>query len=97
MAKVKLDTRLEMEVFRRLQTIRSQQKISISDVIANALNAQEREQNVAETVGERLDFLERNLLALVELMEVFDRKIDRHFIESGASEKERLGALYRLL
>jgi hypothetical protein len=97
MGKMKLCARLEMEIIRRLQSASSRKKMSVSDVIAVALDAWEREQDVAEKVGERLEFLEKNLLALVELNEKSDDKIDRHFSEALAEEKEMLKSLYILI
>jgi len=65
-------------------------------VISLALDELEGEREVAQTITDRIEFLEKNLVALVELMEIFDKKMDRLIIESGASEKERLKALYLL-
>ena len=91
-----LPNRLEIEVMARLKRISCTRKISVNDVISLALDGLEGEREVAQTITDRIDFLEKNLAALVELMEVFDKKVDRLFIESGVSEKERLKALYLL-
>lgn len=93
MAKMKMCARLEIEIIKRLQLAGSRKKISVSDVIAGALDAWEREQDIAEQVGARLECLEKNLLALVDLMEVFDAKIDRHF----GNETERMKTMYLLM
>jgi len=97
MAKVRLDSRLAIEVIRRLQSVSSRKKISVSDVVADALDAWEREQNVAEKVGERLEYLEKNLLALVELNGKFEEKLERHFSQAEADLKLKLRSLYILL
>jgi hypothetical protein len=95
--KINLPMRVEPGLIPRLNRVSAKTNSSVSSTISAALDALEKERSEAVTVGEKLEFLEKNLLALVELMEIFDRKIDRHFVESGACEKERLGAMYRLL
>ncbi len=43
MAKMKLNQRLELEIFERLMQLQASQKISMDDLIANSLDALERE------------------------------------------------------
>ena len=96
MPKKPLPERVEFDVITRLKRVSNTRKISLSDVISLALDGLEGEREVAQTITDRIEFLEKNLAALVEVMDVFDKKMDRLFIESGASEKERLKALYLL-
>jgi hypothetical protein len=91
-----LPARLDMELIARLNRVSNTRKISVNDVISLALDGLEGEREVAQTITDRIEFLEKNLAALVELMEIFDKKMEHLFIESGASEKERLKALYLL-
>ena len=97
MGKKMLPTRLEIDVIARLKRTANIRKISVNDTISLALDGLEGEREVAQTITDRIEFLEENLAALVELMEDFYKRMDRHFSEAGAGEKERLGALYRLL
>ncbi len=108
MTKKHLPIRLDPALINRLKRLSMAVNAPIDDTIAIALDALERnrnitkvasdgEENVALTVGERLEFLEKNLGALVDLIALSNDNIDRRFNEAGALEKERLGALYRLL
>ena len=96
MPKKPLPERVEIDVITRLKRVSNARKISLSEVISLALDGLEGEREVAQTITDRIEFLEKNLAALVELMEIFDKKMEHLFIESGASEKERLKALYLL-
>ena len=60
MAKIKLDERLEPEVIASLKMIAATQKLSMSGVIANALDAQEREQK-AEILADQIENLEQSV------------------------------------
>ena len=97
MPKKPLPERVEVDVIERLKRVSNTRNLSMSEVISLALDGLEGEREVAQTITDRIEFLEENLAALVDQMIVFDKKIDRHFSEAGAGEKERLGALYRLL
>jgi hypothetical protein len=88
-----LPIRIEPALIARLDAVSKAIKNPVNDVISLALDALEREQNVAQTVTERLEYLENNLASLVELMTVFNEKID----QAGVSEKEHIKQLYRLL
>jgi hypothetical protein len=93
MKKIMLPTRLEFDVITRLNRAAHSRKIPINDVISLALDGLEAEREVAQTITDRIDFLENNLGALVELMEVFGDKLDRHF----SNETERLKTMYLLI
>ena len=88
-----LPNRLDLDVVARLKRISSIRKISVNDVISLALEGLEGEREVAQTITDRIEFLEKNLAALVDLMEVFDAKIDRHF----GNETERMKTMYLLI
>jgi len=45
-------------------------------------------QNMAEKIDERLECLERNLLALVEQVELLDKKWTRRFLQALEDEKK---------
>ena len=95
--KAMLPARLDPDQIARLNAVSKANSLSIDDTIALALDALEREQCVAETVTERLELLEKNLAALVDLIAEYSGKIDRQFGEAGINEKERLKSLFRLL
>jgi len=108
LVKKHLPIRLEPTLINRLKRLSKSVNAPIDHTISIALDALERNLNIAEiasdaeanvplTVGERLEFLENNLAALVDLMAASNDNIYRRFNEAGALEKERLGALYRLL
>ena len=97
MGKKMLPTRLEIDVITRLNRTANSRKISVNDAISLALDGLEGEREVAQTITDRIEFLEKNLGSLIELLKNFDKKMDLHFTKAGASEQERLGALYRLL
>ena len=104
MPKKPLPARLEPDLITRLNRVSTTRKISVNDVISLALDGLEGEREVAQTITDRIEFMEKNLAALAELVEVFTQNMGRHFnevgqcfSEAGAVEKERLGALYRLL
>ena len=104
MPKKPLPARLEMDLITRLNRVANTRKISVNDVISLALDGLEGEREVAQTITDRIEFIEKNLAALADLIEVFNKnmgqlfsEVGRCFNEAGALEKERLGALYRLL
>lgn len=97
MARKPLSTRLEIDVISRLNRVSNTRKISINDVISLALDGLEGERVVAQAITDRIEILEQNLAALVDLVELSNNNLDRLFNEAGALEKERMGALYRLL
>ena len=88
MAKVRLDSRLEIEVIKRLQSASSQKKMPVSDVVTAAQTPGMNKQNMAEKIDERLECLERNLLALVEQVELLDKKWTRRFLQALEDEKK---------
>lgn len=90
MGKVKLNARLDAGVMERLMLLQSSQRIPIPDIIANALDALEREQKLSETLMERVDNIEDKLASLTGL---FNEKMDI----ASFNEKERLKSLLQLL
>jgi hypothetical protein len=95
--KLHLSSRLEPGIIARLNSMSVTINASINDTISIALDALEREQNAIETVTERVESVEKNLLVLVDSMTAFNRKIDRQFTEASFNEKERLKSLLKLL
>jgi hypothetical protein len=93
MPKKPLPERVEIDVIARLKRVSDTRKISLSEVISLALDSLEGTREVAQTITDRIEFLERNLAALVDLMEVFDAKIDQHF----SNETKRLKTMYLLI
>ena len=74
--RMKLNARLDPEVLDRLMFHQSSQKVPVSDVIANALDALEREQKLPETIMERVENIEGKLALLADHMAHLKQKID---------------------
>lgn len=90
MANKKLNQRLEEEVVSRLMLLQASQKIPLSDLISNALDALERELKLPETLVERVEKIESALILLASL---FQEKME----EASVNEKERLKSMLQLL
>ena len=58
-AKKLLPARLEMDLMDRLNRVSSTRKISVNDVISLALDGLEGEREVAQTITDRIEFLEK--------------------------------------
>ena len=71
----------------------SSQKVPVSDVIANALDALEREQKLPETIMEPSKTSRENLPYWPIIWPISSRKL----IEAGINEKERLKSLWQLI
>jgi hypothetical protein len=104
LSKKHLGIRMEPTLIYRLKRMARLVNAPIDDTISIALDALEckrkemelvssAEEDLVLTVGRRLKSMEENLLAMVELIETFDGKIDRNF----SVERERLKALYLLI
>jgi hypothetical protein len=92
-----LPNRLEIDVMNRLKRASRIRKISVNDVISLALDGLEGEREVAQTITDRIEFMEKNLDALVGLIGDLIEKSDRHFSEADINGKEHLRSLYILL
>lgn len=90
MTKMKLNQRLEEAVVSRLIQLQATQKIPLSDLISNALDALERELKLPETLVERVEKIEGALILLASL---FQEKME----EASVNEKERLKSMLQLL
>lgn len=90
MGRIKVNERIEKDVHERLIRCQSDLKLSLSDLISNALDALEREQKLPETICERVENIE---MTLAELLTRFDERMD----QAGINEKERLKSLLQLL
>lgn len=90
MGRVKMNYRLDAEVFERLMLLQTSQRMAASDIIANALDALEREQKLPETILERIESIEDKLSSLTGLVA---EKMDL----ASFNEKERLKSLLQLL
>ena len=104
MPKEPLPVRLDTDLIARLKRASLSRKIPVNDVISLALDGLEGERVVAQNITDLIANLEDNLAALVDLMELSLKNMGQHFSEvgqcfneAGALEKERMGALYRLL
>uniref|UniRef100_C6DZ93 Uncharacterized protein n=1 Tax=Geobacter sp. (strain M21) TaxID=443144 RepID=C6DZ93_GEOSM len=93
MAKTKLNQRLEPETLERLRRMQATQRVSFEDLVCNAIDALEREQNLPETLLEHLDNLRESVALLDERLELLEAKMD----EASFNEKERLEYLFRLV
>lgn len=81
--RMKLNARLDPEVFDRLMFHQSSQKVPVSDVIANALDALEREQKLPETIMEPSKTSRENLPYWPIIWPILSRKL----IEAGINGK----------
>lgn len=95
--KVMLTSRLEPELVARLNDLSTASKATVADTISLALDALEREQKAADTVAERIEKLEANVAALVDLMATFNGKVDHEFLQASTNERERLKSLLTLI
>ena len=89
--KVVLPVRLDPSLIARLRELSTAIHLPVDEVICVALDALEREQGEVGIVTERVAGLEKNLLGLVDLMGVFNEKMD----QAGVVEKDRLRAVYQ--
>jgi hypothetical protein len=99
---------LEPTLINRLKRLSKAVNAPINDTISIALDALGRNrsiteavitgaENVALTVADRVEFLEKNLAALVNLIAVQNEKMDDISPKPPRSKKERLKAFYLLL
>lgn len=69
--KINFPVRLDPDVIDRINAMATARKISIQDLLCNALEAQDREDRTAATVEERLQSLEKSMAAIVEMLRTF--------------------------
>lgn len=74
-AKRKMNQRLPVEVFDRLMQLQESQKLSMGDLISDALDALEREIYLPETLLERVENLEVQLVLMMKKLELLEEKI----------------------
>ena len=97
MIKKTLAARLDPDLTSRLKEASRSNNATIDRTISLALDALEREQKAGNSVAVRVDFLEKNLSAMLDLVTAFGEKIDEKFSQANVNEGERLKALYRLI
>lgn len=93
MPKTKLNQRLEPETVERLVQLQASQRLTFEDLICNALDALEREQNLPETLLDQVENLRQELTLLNERLGLLEEKME----EASFNEKERLEYLFRLV
>lgn len=96
-SKVMLTARLERELVERINHIARQKDVSVNDLIGHAIDLVEREEREADSLLDRVVVLEKNMLALYDLIAVFGERMDGKFSEASINEKERLEYLYRIV
>jgi hypothetical protein len=69
--KMHLAARLDSDLIQKIQALTEAQKISVNDLVANALESYERELALPTTVPDRLTGLERIMVSMVESMRDF--------------------------
>jgi len=97
MRKKTLCARLDPDLIVRLQALSKFNDATINHTISLALDALEREQKAENPVTVRVGFLEKNLSAILDLVNAFSEKLDQKFGEAGTNERERIKSLYKLL
>lgn len=75
MAKGRLNHRLHPDLIERLAQLRASEKIPMGDLISDALDALEREIYLPETLLERVENLEVQLVLMMKKLELLEEKI----------------------
>jgi Ribbon-helix-helix protein, copG family. len=96
-SKVMLTARLERELVEKINRIARQKDVSVNDLIDQAIGLVERQHREADSLVDRVFVLEKNMLALYDLIAVFGERMDGKFSEASINEKERLEYLYALV
>ncbi|MBJ6749920.1 hypothetical protein [Geomonas anaerohicana] len=71
----RLNHRLHPDLVNRLEQLRDAQKLSMTDLLSNAVDALEREIYLPETLLERVEKLENLVGSIIKKLEVLDDKI----------------------
>ena len=96
-SKVMLTARLERELVEKINRMARQKDVSVNDLIDHAIGLVERQHREADSLVDRVFVLEKNMLALYDLIAVFGERMDGKFSEASINEKERLEYLYALV
>ncbi len=96
-SKVMLTARLERELVEKINRMARQKDVSVNDLIDHAIGLAERQHREADSLVDRVFVLEKNMLALYDLIAVFGERMDGKFSEASINEKERLEYLYALV
>lgn len=97
MVKKTLSARLDPDLICRLKEVSKANGTTIDRTISLALDAFEREQKAGHAISQRVDFLEKSLSAVLDLVVTFSEKMDEKFSEASTLERERLKSLYKLV
>ncbi|WP_224961068.1 hypothetical protein [Geomonas subterranea] len=74
MVKGRLNHRLHPDLIKRLRELKASQKLSMEDLISDALDALEREVYLPETLLERVENLEVQARLIIKKVELLDQK-----------------------
>ncbi|MBJ6749560.1 hypothetical protein [Geomonas anaerohicana] len=96
-SKVMLTARLERELVEKINRIARQKDVSVNDLIDHAIGLVEMQNREADSLLDRVAVLEKNMLALYDLIAVFGERMDGKFSEASINEKERLEYLYAMV
>lgn len=69
--KINFPVRLDPDVIDKINSMAAAKKITIQDLLCNALEAQDREDHTAATVEERLQNMEKAMAVIVEMLRDF--------------------------
>ena len=75
MTKRRLNHRLHPDLIDRLMKLQAAQKLSMDDLLCNALDALEREINLPETLLDRVENLENQVGLAMKKLELVDEKV----------------------
>ncbi len=75
MAKGRLNHRLHPDLIERLTQLQASERISMDDLISDALDALEREIYLPETLLERLENLEFQLVLMMKKLELLEENV----------------------
>lgn len=75
MRKRRLNHRLDPDLIERMVKLQTAQKLSMDDLICNALEALEREVYLPETLLERVENLEALVHSIIKKLESLDEKV----------------------
>lgn len=84
--KINFPVRLDPDVIDKINAMAVARKISIQDLLCNALEAQDREDRTAATVKERLQNMEKSMAAIVEML--------RDFVPAQVQANSRIMQMY---
>jgi len=93
----KQNARFHSSVLKQLQTIADERKITVSEVIREAVNVYLSGENSLAGLAQRVGTLEQNIIVLVESMRGFVESTNRNFELARETEKVRLQGIVDLI